>query len=390
MGEPGSGNVHAHEHGGVATGGTAVWPRVLLAATIVAAVLVSASTFTVRQGFAAIVTLFGAPRGSIMEPGLHFKWPWPIESVRLVDCRTHAVETRPTETLTQDKKNVIVTVSLQWKVADPLAFYKAMKDTANAEAMLRPAIGDARNAVIGRHPISALVSTSASDLKHAGIEAEIARHVQEHVGDKFGISAVGAMVRQISVPKENTRFILQKMAAERKQYAAKYRAEGQRIGDEIRAQTDRERAEILAEAYRKAEEIRGEADAEAARLYAEAHGKDPEFYEFVRSLDALRRILGAGSTVILDADAMPFRLLKAGPSGVTKSMAVPGPADGPGGRNSAGSRGDEGGADPERKGDGPGIRSGSDIRPAAAGKVETGSGKAGGGAKGPGGGGEGQ
>jgi membrane protease subunit HflC len=128
------------------------------------------------------------------------------------------------------------------------------------------------------------------------------------------------------------RFIFNKMTAERKQYAMVYRAEGQRQGDEIKAQTDRERAEIVAEAQRKAEEIRGEADAAAAKLYAEAHGKDPEFYEYMRSLDALRKILGAKTTIVLSANAKPFRLLKEGlpeENEPKKGEARPGDGKGP-------------------------------------------------------------
>jgi membrane protease subunit HflC len=288
--------------------------RWLIGAGAVALIAAASLLFTVREGQVAVVTRLGAPRAVVTAAGLHVKLPWPLERVHALDARTRVFTSRFVETLTRDKRNAVLQAFVVWSVGDPLTFLQAVGDAGGAEERLDGLITNAKNAVLGRYDLDALVSTVPGAVRIAEVEEAILGDVEATARERLGIRLHQVGLSRLGLPPENVRFVLEQMRAERAQFAARHRAEGEREAAAIRAQTDLEAARLRAEGRRAAAEIRGRGDAEAARIYGEAHRRDPEFYKFVRSLESLRSLLGRRSTVILRTDAPPFELLETGPA----------------------------------------------------------------------------
>jgi membrane protease subunit HflC len=283
--------------------------RWIVALMIVTLIVASSTLVAVREGQVAVVTRFGAPRAVWREAGLHAKWPWPIEDVWTIDARLRLFNSRFAETLTRDKKNIVLRTFVVWSVREPLIFLQAVGDLASAEQRLDGLVTNAKNAVLGRYELVALASTDPARLKIAEIETDILTDVRTTARERFGLDVHQIGLKQLGLPPETVPFVFDQMRTERQQFAARYRAEGEREAAALRSQTDLEAARLRAEGTQKAAEIRARAEAQAARIYAEAQGRDPELYRFLRSLDSLKTLLGKRTTVILRTDAAPFTLL---------------------------------------------------------------------------------
>ncbi|MEM7167633.1 MAG: protease modulator HflC [Planctomycetota bacterium] len=287
--------------------------RVLMRVTAVAVVvlILAAATFSyqVRQNEHVVLTRFGKPIRVLAEPGLYGKWPWPVEMVNRFDVRLDFFETRLAEALTRDKRNVIVPVFVTWRIADPLRFLESLGSVPNARAKIDSLVTSAKNTTLGNYDYHQLVSTNRDDVKLDEIEERIVTLVAAQAQEDFGVEIAQVGIKRLALPEANTEFVLTRMRAEREQFAAKFRAEGRQAADEIRARTDAERTVLLAEAQQFAEETRGQAEADAARIYATAHSQDPEFYRFLRELEALRNVVGDNTTLVLDGKTPPFHHL---------------------------------------------------------------------------------
>ena len=242
-------------------------------------------------------------------PGLHWKAPWPIDEVVRVDLRRRTFETGHAEMLTRDRKNVVLVGFAIWRVADPLAFHRSIGTIDNAEDKLDGLLTNAQIGVLGRFELQALTSTDPTRLRTQEIETELLAAVSEVASAQYGIEVLAVGFQRLSLPEDNVTAVFKQMRAERRQYAARYEAEGAEAAAKIRSDTDLEAARIRANGAEEAAKIKGEAEAEAARIYAEAHRQDPDLYRFVRSLDALEDVVGADTTVILRTDSPPFRML---------------------------------------------------------------------------------
>ncbi|MDD2708394.1 MAG: protease modulator HflC [Verrucomicrobiae bacterium] len=287
--------------------------RLAMAAAVGVILFFYMFTFQVRQNEKAVKTRFGRPVRVITEPGLYWRWPWPVEATHRFDARLQFYECRMSESLTRDKRNVIALVFVAWKVGDPLLFLQSMGNLENAKNKLEGLVSSAKNAVLGVHEFRQLVSEKPDEVKIPEIERQITEMVRAEAAKSFGVQVVQTGITRLALPESNTRFVFDRMRAERAQLAAKYRAEGRQQADEIRAKTDAEKIVLLAEAKRYAEETRGKAEGEAARIYAAAHRQDPGLYRFLRELEALRVAANTNTTLILDADSPPFRALKRDP-----------------------------------------------------------------------------
>jgi modulator of FtsH protease HflC len=286
--------------------------RTIIGAAILLGLAFFAFTWQLREGQVAIRLRLGRSVAVIEDAGLHGKLPWPIERVVLLDGRSRLLNTRHTEMLTRDKKNVILLSYVVWRVSEPLRFYQSLGSVEAADAKLDGLVTNAKISVLGGYDLSALVSTQPGDLRVSEIEQAILADVATKASEKYGVAIEEVGFKRLSLPEGNTRYVFEQMRAERKQYAARFRAEGEREAAKIRADTDLEVAQIRAEANEEAARIRGEADAEAARIYADAHSLDPEFYRFMRSLESMEKVLGKKSTVVLRTDSPPFQLLQEG------------------------------------------------------------------------------
>ncbi|MDE0208004.1 MAG: protease modulator HflC [Candidatus Tectomicrobia bacterium] len=277
---------------------------------VVIALVAVAGTFQVQETEYAIVARFGDPRRVIDEAGLHFKWPPPIETLLRIDRRTNVLDPEPGEYLTSDKKNILVSNFLVWSVADPLRYLVSLTDKTSAEARLTDIMRSEVGTALGAYPLSALVSTEEQEQTMADVMRDITGKAAQRASDSFGVHIAAVRIKRLNFPPQNKQAVFRRMEAERQRIARLYRSEGEEEAEKIRAQADREEAVLLNEARRQAEEIRGEADAEATRIYAEAFGQDPEFFEFVRSLEAYQNIISESSTIVVPSDAELLKVLQ--------------------------------------------------------------------------------
>jgi membrane protease subunit HflC len=288
-------------------------------------VLALAASFVVPETEKAVVLRFGKPVRTIDSAGWHTRLPWPIDRVVRIDARLQNAEIRLSETLTKDKRNVVIPMFYAWRVADPVVFLASVGSVPGAEEKLDAIITSARNSALGRREFEELVAAGTERDAIESLEEEILRDAEKDASAHLGIELADAGILQVKLPQANTESVFRRMRAERKREASQYRAEGRSKAETIRAETDKEVAMILAEAKRYAEETRGKAEAEAARVYAEAHGKDARFYEFLRQLQSLRSVVDRNTTLVLDTSVEPFSLLKTGPRELLEE-----PADAPG------------------------------------------------------------
>lgn len=286
------------------------WMRRGLGLAAVLGLLIWATGVSVREGNAVLISRFGKPVRVVQDAGLAWKLPWPIDQATVVDQRTRVFETSHTEMLTRDKRNVILLTFATWRISDPLRFVQAVGSTEGAELKLDGLITNAKIGVMGRYDLTALVSTDPATLQVQDIESELLAATAPTALERYGIEITQVAFQRLSLPEENVRYVFKQMRAERDQYAARYKAEGQEQADKVRSETDLEAARIRAQGQEDAAMIKGEAEAEAAAIYAQAHRQDPELYRFLRGLETLDVVVGEQTTVILRTDAEPFSLLE--------------------------------------------------------------------------------
>lgn len=275
-----------------------------------AIVLASTFSFMVQDNERALVTRFGKPVRTSENAGWHAKLPWPIEQVKRVDARLRYGEIRLSETLTRDKRNIIVPMYYAWRVEDPLRFLQSLNDPDRAEEKLDAIITSARNSALGQLDYADLFESENTTAGIAAVEDQILAQTAHEARDLFGIAIEGVGALQINLPEANTESVFRRMRAERKREASRYRAEGKSESEQIRATADNQARVLLAEAKRYAEEKRGAAEAEAAAIYAKAHEQDADLYVFLRQLQSLRAVVDKNTTLILDTNTAPFNLLK--------------------------------------------------------------------------------
>jgi membrane protease subunit HflC len=294
--------------------------RATLALAAAAAVLASTSLFVVNENETVLVQRLGRPVRVLGEAGLAARLPWPVESLTRIDRRLRYADLRISESLTEDKRNLVLHLYFAWRVEDPARYATSVGEADVAAARLNSILTSAKNAVLGRTPYERLVSVETGSAELAKFEAAVLEMARADASANLGVALEAVGVTQVSLPEANVSSVFERMRAERKQFAAKFRSEGRQMADELRARTDAERALTLAEARRYAEETKAKGEADAARLYAEAHGQDPDFYAFLRKLQSLRTIVDDNTTLVLDTAAPPFDVLRQGPA------AAPAPA----------------------------------------------------------------
>ena len=276
--------------------------RLIFALLVVVALAALGSAFVVDATEYAVVTRFGRPVRTYTTPGLRFRLPLVDQVVRL-DARLLMTEPPAAEYLTLDKKNVVARTFLTWRLDDPVRYLQTVLVRDAAEARLAAVTSSEIGAAFGSVSFDALVSTDPDKMRLGAILDEVERRVRDTAARDYGINLVSLGVERLAFPQQNEASVFQRMRAERQRIARQFRSEGEEQSLRIRAEADRERARLLAEAERKAAEIRGQAEAEAAHIYADALAADPDFYRFVRTLEAYDKIIDKDTTVILPTDS---------------------------------------------------------------------------------------
>jgi modulator of FtsH protease HflC len=284
--------------------------RAVVGSLALIAIIFSATGVVVGEGQTAVITGFGRPVRAATEPGLHWKLPWPIDRASLLDMRRRVYETGHTEMLTRDKKNIIARTFVVWRIGDPLTFTQAVGAEAGAEAKLDGLLTNAAIGTLGEHDLSALVSTNPADLQVDQIESEFLAATAPVAFRNYGVAIEQVRLERITLPEENVTAVFEQMSAERRQFAAKFQAEGEREASRIRSEAELEAARIRAKGAEEEARIRGESAAQVAKIYADAHRTDPDLYRLTRSLDSLDKLVTGNTSLILRTDSEPFSLLQ--------------------------------------------------------------------------------
>jgi membrane protease subunit HflC len=286
------------------------WLRAVVGTLALVAIVFSATAVVVKEGQAVLITRFGRPLRAATQAGLHWKLPWPIDAQLSLDMRRRVYETGQTEMLTRDKKNIIARTFVVWRIGDPLTFTQAIGNEGAAEGKLDGLMTNAAIGTLGGHDLSALVSTNPSDLQVDQIESELLASTAPMALRNYGVAVEQIRLERLALPEENVTAVFQQMRAERRQFAAKFDAEGQREASKIRSEADLEAAQIRAKSAEEQARILGQSAAQVAKIYADAHRTDPELYRFTRSLDSLDKLVNGGTSLILRTDSEPFSLLQ--------------------------------------------------------------------------------
>ena len=263
--------------------------------------------YTVDAGEYALVTEFGNPVKVVTTPGLGFKLPY--QSVRTFDIRLFAFAPPPTEFLTLEKTPVVASSTILWRIGDPKRFFQTVFDRAGAESRLADMLFAEFGAAIGRNPLVAFVSTEPGPYRASAILTDVGAKCREIALRDYGIEVLDVQLRTFDFPKQNRLPLYARMKSERGRISMKYRSEGEEEGLKVRAAAEQQKTHILSEALKVAQQNRGEGEGKAARIYAESLAKGPEFYQFVRTMEASRNLVPKGTTLVLPADSELFGLL---------------------------------------------------------------------------------
>ena len=282
----------------------------IVAGVGVAAIVFAMSTFTVRETEYAIKFQFDRIVGSDYGPGLHFKWPAPIENVRRFDKRVLTRSYPAEQFLTREGKILRIDFYMKWQIENVDRYYQATTgEETVAASRLGEIVKDGLKGVIARRSLPEVVSAERSEFID-GMLATVAANAAQ-----LGVKVVDVRVKRIDLPDEVSESVFNRMRENFRLQAAQLRAEGEQNKERLKAEADRQRIEIIAEGYRKSEAIRGEGDAKAADTYARAYSRNPEFYAFFRSMQAYRTSLGKDTDVlVISPDSDFFKYLKQ-PSG---------------------------------------------------------------------------
>ena len=261
------------------------------------------SIFIVDETEQVVVLQFGKPVRIITEPGLHIKVPFPIQEKNVFDNRLLEYDSPPEEILSKDKKSLIVDNYVRWKIVDPLQFLKTVQAIPTALSRMDDIVYSELRRELGTHDMVEIITENREELMEKVTVAS------NKATQDYGIEVVDVRIRRVDLPSQNEESIYARMDAERKRQANKFRSEGEEEAQKIRATTDRDKTIILADAYKQAERIRGEGDAKAVEVYADAYSADPKFYEFVRTLDAYKKIIDDKTMLVLPSDSRLFKLL---------------------------------------------------------------------------------
>lgn len=318
--------------------------QIIIGIVLLAGVILARGSFyMIPEGRQAIITQFGEPIGDpTVDAGLHIKKPF-IQKVRYVDKRILSWDGYPNQIPTKDKKYISVDTTARWRVTDALKFIMTVIDERGAKTKL-DAILDAstRNVISNQNLVEAVRDTNniiqkiaaekkviqdkinkgeevideqvSGDIELINVGREqLSQLIVESAKDellKFGIELIDVQLRRISYEKSVERKVYERMISERQRIAQKIRSIGQGEKEKIEGRISKDLKKIESEAYRTAQQIRGSGEAKAFKIYADKLNKDPDFFEFIRSMEAYKKVLNNNTKLLLSPDAKFFKYIK--------------------------------------------------------------------------------
>lgn len=274
--------------------------------------LASGALFVIEEGSKAIVIQFGKVQRdsetgetTVFEPGLHFKLPF-FDRVIKLDSRIQTLDEVPDRFVTSEKKDLIVDLYVKWRIEDFAKYYLATGGIkSSAEVLLQQKVNNGLRSEFGTRTIQQIVSGERSELMDEALQQASSS------SDELGIKIVDVRVKQINLPLEVRNFIFQRMRTERDAVAREHRSEGKEKAEFIKADIDAKITVMLADAERNLRKLKGEGDAQAAKIYADTYTKDPEFYSFLRSMDAYKKSFSTKQDIlVVEPDSDFFRYMK--------------------------------------------------------------------------------
>ena len=278
---------------------------------VVAILLFSSSYYIVHPSEWALVLQLGAPVRVVPDPqqpeplspnvgpGLYFKLPL-VQNVVILDKRVLNFDAPPEEVPTLDQNQVIVSAYARFQIINPLLFYQTVNNEDGVAARLRPVISSNLRRALGNVPMAAILTSHRAELMQQ-ITQQVDRESQQ-----FGIKVIDVRMKRVDLTQANSEAIFEQMRTQRQQVAIDTRAQGQAQATERRAEGDKQQVIILADARKQSEILRGEGDATATAIYAAAFGKDPAFFDFYRSLQAMGTALDDSSTTYVGTPDTDF------------------------------------------------------------------------------------
>jgi membrane protease subunit HflC len=321
-----------------------------IVAVLLLAFVAMSSVYTVSEVEQAIITQFGRPIGSpVTEAGLKLKIPF-IQDVNLIDKRVLEWDGNPSDMPTKDKLYVSVDLFARWRIVDPLQYYLRLHDERSALSRLDDVLGSETRNAVAKHELIEIVRTTKDRvplrdnlLSNTGADAGATTGEQGDIGSLvplqkgrkvveqeifaeaaekvrvFGIELLDIRFKRINYNESVRPKIYDRMISERRQIAERFLSEGNGEAARIRGNRVRDLNKIQSEAYRQVEEIRGQADAKATEIYSKAYNQNPEavaFYEFTRTMQAYKAMIGDNTTLVLSTGSDLFKFLKGvGPEG---------------------------------------------------------------------------
>ena len=278
----------------------------IFSSLLVLLALASSMLFVVDQRQFGVVYALGQIKEVITEPGLNFKLPPPFQNVSYIDKRLLTLETSDTEPmLTAEKQRMVIDWYVRWRITDPSQYIRNVGlDEASGANQLNRVVRNAFQEEVNKHTVKELLSTKREAIS-AAVQAEVLEKVR---GAKpWGVDVVDVRITRADYVDAITESVYRRMEAERKRVANELRSTGAAEGEKIRADADRQREVTIANAYRDAQKIKGEGDAQAAATYAEGFGRDPQFAQFYRSLDAYKGSFNKkGDVMVVDPSSSEF------------------------------------------------------------------------------------
>ena len=313
-------------------------------------VIVDETDYVIVERLGDIVAVYDLPA----DRGLHFKCPWPIDSVRRFDRRLQLFDPPGREIFTRDKKNITIDAYVCWKIAESesaaagdvadrpvVRFFRSLGSLDVAEARLDSRVRSILSTQIGLVELGGLFSVDNSKsgpadpqvgqlkaVSDAILEQVIQRPGEsESLRDRLGMEIVDVRIKRLNLPLGNQQAVFERMRSERRKIASRYRSAGMAENNVIKSQADRQYHEILAKARADAERIRGESEAKSIGVLNRAHAQDPGFYHVTRTLDAYRKILNEKTTLVLSASSNLLKLLTEGIPDAEKLPTKESPTD---------------------------------------------------------------
>jgi membrane protease subunit HflC len=302
---------------------------IIVVAAFLGLIVLFNAFYVVSETNQVIITQFGEPIGdAITNPGLHIKAPF-IQKANYFEKRWLEWDGDANEIPTKDKKYIWVDTYARWRISDPLVFFQRVRDERGAQSRIDDIIdGETRNAIANFDLIEIVRSsnrefekteeTEILDLASALVKiqtgreriAQIILEKSSETTPQIGVELKDVKIKRINYVDEVERKQFDRMISERQRIASKYRSEGDGKSAEIRGQKEKELLKIQSEAYKTAQEVKGKADAEATAIYADAYNRDPEFYQFMKTLEVYRTIMDKETWLLLSTDSEFLKYLK--------------------------------------------------------------------------------